>query len=116
MAMADKHLHDLYRVQPDFVYSVSRDFARFCQTPMLVMPDDTPAQPHQTSLDIASLAPNAEATVYALARAPGAEGTDDHPKTSAVVALVQLARGVRGEAVDRGARVSTAGHHPWCRP
>jgi hypothetical protein len=37
MAMVDKYLHDLYRVRPDFVYSVSRDFARSCQTPMLVM-------------------------------------------------------------------------------
>ena len=64
MTMVDKYLHDLYRVRPDFVYSVSRDFARSCQTPMLVMPDDTPAHPYQTSVDIASLAPNAEVTAY----------------------------------------------------
>ena len=64
MAMVDKYLHDLYRVRPDFVYSVSRDFARSCQTRMLVMPDDIPAHAYQTSIDIASLAPNAEVTVY----------------------------------------------------
>jgi pimeloyl-ACP methyl ester carboxylesterase len=64
MAMVEKYLHNLYRVRPDFVYSVSRDFVRSCQTPMLVMPDDTPAHPYQTSVDIASLAPNAEVTVY----------------------------------------------------
>jgi hypothetical protein len=64
VAMVDKYLHDLYRVQPDFVYSVSRDFARSCQTTMLVMPDGTPAHPPHTSVDIASLAPNAEITVY----------------------------------------------------
>jgi hypothetical protein len=51
-------------VRPDFVYSVSRDFVRSCQTPMLVLPDDTPAHAYQTSVDIASLAPNAEVTVY----------------------------------------------------
>ena len=28
MGMVEKYLHNLYRVQPDFVYSVSRDFAR----------------------------------------------------------------------------------------
>src|SRR5206468_5554155 len=28
MAQVDMYLHNLYRVQPDFVYSVSRDFAR----------------------------------------------------------------------------------------
>jgi len=60
----ETYLHNLYRVRPDFVYSVSRDFARSCRTPMLVLPDDTPAHAYQTSIDIASLAPNAEVTVY----------------------------------------------------
>jgi len=46
------------------VYSVSRDFARSCRTPLLVLPDDTPAHPLQSSVDIASLAPNAEITVF----------------------------------------------------
>jgi len=55
---------DLYRVRPDFVYSVSREFVRSCQTPMLVMPDDTPAHPYQTSVDIAALAPKAQSTVF----------------------------------------------------
>ncbi len=43
---------------------VSRDFIRNCRTPMLVLPDDVPGHPLQTSIDIASLAPNAEITVY----------------------------------------------------
>ena len=60
----ETYLHNLYRVQPDFVYSVSRDFVRACQTPMLVMPDDTPAHPYLVSRDIAALAPKAEVTVY----------------------------------------------------
>jgi pimeloyl-ACP methyl ester carboxylesterase len=60
----EKYLHNLYRVRPDFVYSVSRDFVRSCQTRMLVLPDDTPAHAYQTSVDVASLAPNAEVTVY----------------------------------------------------
>ncbi len=64
MAQIEAYLHSLYRAQPDFVYSVSRDFARSCQTPMLVMPDDTPAHPYQTSVDVAALAPKAELTAY----------------------------------------------------
>ncbi len=64
METIEKYLHNLYRVRADFVYSVSRDFARACPTPMLVLPDDTPAHPLQTSIDIASLAPNAEITVF----------------------------------------------------
>jgi pimeloyl-ACP methyl ester carboxylesterase len=64
METIEQYLHNLYEVQPDFVYSVSRDFVRNCQTPMLVLPDDTPAHAYQTAIDIASLAPNAEASVY----------------------------------------------------
>jgi pimeloyl-ACP methyl ester carboxylesterase len=64
METVEKYLHNLYRVRPDFVHSVSRDFARTCQTPMLVLPDDTPAHAYQTAVDIASLAPKAEVTVY----------------------------------------------------
>jgi pimeloyl-ACP methyl ester carboxylesterase len=64
MTTIEKYLHNLYRVQPDFVYSVSRAFAKSCQTPMLVLPDDVPAHPLQVSIDIASLAPNAEITVF----------------------------------------------------
>jgi hypothetical protein len=64
METIEQYLHNLYRVRPDFVYSVSRAFARNCPTPMLVLPDDTPAHAYQTAVDVASLAPNAEVTVY----------------------------------------------------
>ena len=60
----EHYLHTLYAVQPDFLYSVSRDFIRNCRTPVLVLPDDVPGHPLQTSIDVASLAPHAEITVY----------------------------------------------------
>jgi pimeloyl-ACP methyl ester carboxylesterase len=64
METIEKYLHNLYRVRPDFVYSVSREFVRNCQTPMLVLPDDTAAHAYQTAIDVASLAPNADISVY----------------------------------------------------
>src|SRR6201987_1792014 len=64
METIEKYLHNLYRVRPDFVYSVSREFAKSCQTPMLVLPDDIVAHPLVASVDIASLCPNAEITVF----------------------------------------------------
>jgi pimeloyl-ACP methyl ester carboxylesterase len=64
METIEKYLHNLYRVRPDFVYSVSREFVRNCQTAMLVLPDDTPAHAYQTGVDVASLAPNADVSVY----------------------------------------------------
>src|SRR5215470_3598058 len=64
METIEKYLHNLYRVRPDFVYSVSRDFAKSCQTSMLVLPDDVAAHPLVASIDVASLCPNAEITVF----------------------------------------------------
>jgi hypothetical protein len=64
MAQIEPYLHNLYRARPDFVYSVSRDFARSCQTPMLILPDDTASHPYQTSVDVAALAPKGESMVY----------------------------------------------------
>lgn len=64
METIEKYLHNLYRARPDFVYSVSRDFVRNCPTPMLVLPDDTAAHAYQVAIDIASLAPNADISVY----------------------------------------------------
>jgi hypothetical protein len=64
MATIEKYLHNLYRGRPDFVYSVSREFTKSCPTPMLVLPDDTPAHAYQVAIDVASLAPNADISVY----------------------------------------------------
>ncbi len=64
MATVDAYLHNLYRVLPDFVYSVSRDFVRSCQTPMLVMPDNTPSHSYEAAMELVELAPKAEVTVY----------------------------------------------------
>jgi hypothetical protein len=64
MKVIEGHLHNLFQVHPDFVFSVTRDFARSCQTPMLVMPDDTLGHPWQVSMDIFKLAPNAEVSMY----------------------------------------------------
>jgi pimeloyl-ACP methyl ester carboxylesterase len=64
MATIEAYLHALYRERPDFVYSVSREFVRGCQTPMLVMPDDTASHPLQASVEVAALAPRAQSTVF----------------------------------------------------
>jgi pimeloyl-ACP methyl ester carboxylesterase len=60
----EDYLHNLYRNPPDFVYSVSRDFVRSCQTPILVMPDDVPAHPYKVAMEVVELAPKAEVTNY----------------------------------------------------
>ena len=44
----------------DFVFSVTRDFVRDCQTPMLLQPGSDKPHPRATSDDIARLAPNIE--------------------------------------------------------
>ena len=64
MDTIQQYLHNLYRVQPDFFYSVDRDFARNCQTPLLVMPDDTPSHSLQAAMDMVALAPRAQTTAW----------------------------------------------------
>jgi pimeloyl-ACP methyl ester carboxylesterase len=64
MEIVDAYLHALYRSPGDFVYSVTRDFVRSCQTPMLVMPDDVPAHPYAVAMEVVRLAPKAEVTMY----------------------------------------------------
>ena len=63
-AQIEPYLHALYRTRPEFVYSVSKDFARSCQTPILVLPDETPAHPFVVSNEVASLCPNADISVF----------------------------------------------------
>jgi hypothetical protein len=64
METVDAYLHNLYRNPADFAYSVSRDFVRSCQTPMLVMPDDTPAHSYDVAMEVVRLAPRAELSMY----------------------------------------------------
>jgi pimeloyl-ACP methyl ester carboxylesterase len=63
MDMVDKYLTKLYR-SSDFVLTVSRDFVRNCQTPVLILPDDIPAHPYAVAMECAMLAPKAEVSMY----------------------------------------------------
>ena len=64
MAMVDKFLIKMYRSNPDFVFTVTRDFVRACQTPILVLPDDVPAHPYAVAMESALLAPKSEVSLF----------------------------------------------------
>ena len=64
MQMVDRFLTKMYRTDADFVYTVTRDFVRACQTPILVLPDDVPAHPYAVAMESALLAPNSEVSLY----------------------------------------------------
>jgi pimeloyl-ACP methyl ester carboxylesterase len=64
MEMVDKFLARMYRTNADFVYTVSRDFVRSCQTPVLILPDDIPAHPYAVAMEAAMLAPKAEVSMF----------------------------------------------------
>ena len=64
MDMVDAFLSRMYRTGNDFVFTVDRDFARACQTPLLVMPDDIPPHPYAVAMESALLAPNAQVSLY----------------------------------------------------
>src|SRR5256886_8550791 len=62
--MVDKFLTKMYRTNPDFVLTVTRDFVRNCQTPVLILPDDIPAHPYAVAMEAAMLAPKAEVSIF----------------------------------------------------
>jgi pimeloyl-ACP methyl ester carboxylesterase len=62
--MVDKFLTKMYRTNPDFVFTVTRDFVRNCRTPVLILPDDIPAHPYAVAMEAAMLAPKAEVSMF----------------------------------------------------
>jgi pimeloyl-ACP methyl ester carboxylesterase len=62
--MVDSYLTKMYRSNPDFVLTVSREFVRSCPTPILVLPDDIVAHPYEVAMESALLAPNAQVSLY----------------------------------------------------
>src|SRR5579862_4108442 len=64
METVDKFLTRMYRTNPDFVFTVTRDFVRNCQTPVLILPDDIPAHPYAVAMEAAMLAPKAEVSMF----------------------------------------------------
>ena len=64
MEMVHDFLTSMYTNRADFVFTVTRDFVRNLQTPLLIAPDDVPAHPYAVAMEVASLAPNSEVTIY----------------------------------------------------
>jgi pimeloyl-ACP methyl ester carboxylesterase len=65
IAQVDAFLTNMYRGErADFVYTVTRDFVRNCQTPLLILPDDVPGHPYAVALESAYLAPKAQVSLY----------------------------------------------------
>ncbi len=64
MELVHDFLTSMYTNRADFVFTVTRDFVRNLQTPLLIAPDDVPAHPYAVAMEVANLAPNSEVTIY----------------------------------------------------
>jgi pimeloyl-ACP methyl ester carboxylesterase len=64
MDTIDRFVTKTYRTDPDFVFTVSRDFVRACQTPVLILPDDIPPHPYAVAMESVFLAPKSEVSMY----------------------------------------------------
>src|SRR6202165_3721890 len=64
MPTVDKFVTRMFETDPDFVFTVTRDFVRGCQTPILLLPDDAPAHPYAVAMESAMLAPKAEVSMF----------------------------------------------------
>ena len=70
-AVRGNHLHHrinpsirMFETNPDFVFTVTHDFVRSCQNPVLILPDDVPAHPLAPAMECAMLAPKAEVSMF----------------------------------------------------
>ena len=64
MDLVDAFLTKMYLDNQDFVFTVTRDFVRQCQTPVLTLPDDIPAHPYAVAMEAAMLAPKSEVSMF----------------------------------------------------
>jgi pimeloyl-ACP methyl ester carboxylesterase len=64
LAKVDAFLTKMYRTKPDFVFTVTRDFVRACETPVLILPDDIPSHPYAVAMESAMLARNSQVSLY----------------------------------------------------
>ena len=64
MDMVDRFLTTMYLSNADFVFTVTRDFVREMQTPILILPDDIPAHPYDVAIEAAMLAPQSEVSMF----------------------------------------------------
>ena len=64
MQTADQFVTRMFETDPDFVFTVTRDFVRSCQTPVLILPDDAPAHPYDVAMESAMLAPRSEVSIF----------------------------------------------------
>jgi pimeloyl-ACP methyl ester carboxylesterase len=62
--MVEKFATRMFRTNADFVFTVTRDFVRSCQTPVLILPDDVPSHPYAVAMECAMLAPKAEVSMF----------------------------------------------------
>src|SRR5467141_5437145 len=64
MQTADQSVNRMFETNPDFVFTVTRDFVRSCQNPILVLPDDVPPHPYAVAMECVMLAPKAEVSIF----------------------------------------------------
>jgi pimeloyl-ACP methyl ester carboxylesterase len=60
----DQFVTRMFETNPDFVFTVTRDFVRSCQNPVLILPDDVPAHPYPVAMESAMLAPKSEVSIF----------------------------------------------------
>ena len=64
MDTVQQYVTKMFKTNADFVFTVTRDFVRQCQTPVLIMPDDIPAHPYAAAMESAMLAPKSEVSMF----------------------------------------------------
>ena len=79
MQTTDKFVTRMFETNPDFVFTVTRDFVRGCQTPILVLPDDVPAHPYAVAMEMRDARAERRSEHVPLERTQGADSPGGAP-------------------------------------
>ena len=61
---ADQFVTKMFETDADFVFTVTRDFVRSCQNPVLILPDDVPPHPLAPAMECVMLEPKSEVSIF----------------------------------------------------
>lgn len=64
LQQAEQFTVRMFETNPDFVFTVTREFVRSCQNPVLILPDDVPPHPLAPAMECAMLAPKSEVSIF----------------------------------------------------
>ena len=108
-------LKQMYEANPDFVFTVTRDFVAELQNAGAHPADDVPAHPYAVAMESARLSPNSEVSIYPWKETKGADRAGREPRAQIPAVACTCAVPHEGRLHRRRVPLSCWRRHPGSR-